>query len=277
MQGRLTPTNGRGIQFFPFDNWENEFYSAQRLKLDEIEFIFDYENYINNPLWTEDGIKKIKQIEDKTNIQINVICFDYFMRRPFYKVNAKEQNFVRNENTQIMKKVLSAMEQLKINLLEIPLVDSSSLRTELEKNIFFEWMMQIVENSDKNIYFALETDLNCDDFVEYLNRFSNLRVGANYDSGNSSGLGYDAYKEVTTLKNYILNVHIKDRILHGTTVKLGTGSADFDALFRGLYEIGYKYNFILQAARGIDSEEEKNILEQMSFVKKYMKKYDLLD
>ena len=277
MQGRLTPANGRGIQFFPFGNWENEFYGAQRLKLDEIEFIFDYENYINNPLWTEDGIKKIKQIEDKTNIQINAVCFDYFMRRPFYKVNVKEQDFVRNENTQIIKKVLSAMEQLKINLLEIPLVDTSSLQTELEKNIFFKWMMQVVESSDKNIYFALETDLNCDDFVEYLNRFSNRRVGANYDSGNSSGLGYDAYKEVTTLKNYILNVHIKDRILHGTTVKLGTGSADFDALFRGLHEIGYKHNFILQAARGIDSEEEKNILEQMSFVKEYMKKYDLLD
>ena len=135
----------------------------------------------------------------------------------------------------------------------------------------------MVENSDRNICFALETDLNCDDFVEYLNRFNNLRVGANYDSGNSSGLGYDAYEEVITLKNRILNIHIKDRVLHGTTVKLGTGNADFDALFRGLDEIGYKHNFILQASRGIDGEEEKNILEQMNFVKKYMKKYDLLD
>ena len=25
MQGRLTPSQGKGIQFFPFDHWEKEF------------------------------------------------------------------------------------------------------------------------------------------------------------------------------------------------------------------------------------------------------------
>ena len=42
MQGRLTPANGRGIQFFPFENWENEFMDCARIGLDEIEWIFDY-------------------------------------------------------------------------------------------------------------------------------------------------------------------------------------------------------------------------------------------
>ena len=46
MQGRLTCPKGRGIQFFPFDNWENEFYKAEKLGLDEIEFIFDFDDYI---------------------------------------------------------------------------------------------------------------------------------------------------------------------------------------------------------------------------------------
>ncbi len=55
MQGRLTPSNGRGIQFFPFENWENEFYVARDIGLDEIEFIFDYPNYTQNPLWTSTG------------------------------------------------------------------------------------------------------------------------------------------------------------------------------------------------------------------------------
>ena len=36
MQGRLTEPNGRGIQFFPFDNWRPEFEAAKEIGLDEI-------------------------------------------------------------------------------------------------------------------------------------------------------------------------------------------------------------------------------------------------
>lgn len=275
MQGRLTPPKERGIQFFPFDNWENEFYTAEHLGLDEIEFIFDYENYVQNPLWTSDGIKQIQTLREETGIQINAVCFDYFMRRPFYKATQREQNLIREENTKIIKRILDSMKQLGIGLIEIPLVDDSSLKSNAEKTAFFEWLSQIISYADQSICFGLETDLNPKDFLEYLEKFNNKRVGANYDSGNSSGIGYDLYEEVTTLKDFIYNIHIKDRIYHGTTVQLGTGSADFDQLFKGLSEIEYKYNFILQAARGIEGEEESNIAAQIEFVNSYIKKYNI--
>lgn len=275
MQGRLTKSKGRGIQFFPFDNWKNEFYTAQKLGIDEIEFIFDFENYTQNPLWMPDGIKQIEQLKEETGIQINAVCFDYFMRRPFYKAVSEEQDFIREENTQTIKQILASMEQLGIGLIEIPLVDASSLSNHAEKVAFREWLLQIVESTDQSIRFGLETDLNPKDFIEYLKEFNSVRVGANYDSGNSSGIGYDLYEEVTTLKDYIYNIHIKDRIYHGTTVQLGTGSADFDRMFQGLKKIGYQYNFILQAARGTDGEEESNISAQIEFVKKYIKKYSI--
>lgn len=275
MQGRLTNPKGRGIQFFPFDNWENEFYTAQKLGLDEIEFIFDFDNYAQNPLWTSDGIKQIEKLKEETGIQINAVCFDYFMRRPFYKAALEKQDFIRKENTRIIKQVLGSMEQLGIGLIEIPLVDASSLSNGVEKAAFREWLLQIVESTSQSIRFGLESDLNPKDFLEYLKEFNNVRVGANYDSGNSSGIGYDLYEEVTTLKDYIYNIHIKDRVYHGTTVQLGTGSADFDRLFQGLKKIGYEYNFILQAARGTEGEEESNIASQIEFVKSYIKKYNI--
>lgn len=275
MQGRLTQPKGRGIQFFPFENWKEEFYSAQKLGLDEIEFIFDYDCYRENPLWTDEGIKQIKKHMDKTGIKIQSVCFDYFMRRPFYKAKAEERDFIKKENTQIIKKVLSGMKKLGITLLEVPLVDTSSLQNEYEKEGFREWLTNIINIVDEGIYFALETDLNPKNFLEYLESFRHSRVGANYDSGNSSGIGYDAYEEVTTLKDYIFNIHIKDRIYHGTTVSLGTGSADFDRLFTGLKEIEYKHSFILQAARGMEGKEEENIAEQKKFVTGYIEKYDI--
>ncbi len=275
MQGRLTPSKGRGIQFFPFDNWEKEFYSAQKLGLDEIEFIFDYENYKENPLWTERGVSQIKNLIDDTGIRINAVCFDYFMRRPFYKAETDDKKYIEQENTEIIKKVLKGMQELNISLLEIPLVDASSLQSDNEKECFQKWLMYIISNSDRSIRMALETDLNPSDFLAYLKSFNSERVGANYDSGNSSGIGYDAYEEITTLENYIFNIHIKDRIYHGSTVPLGTGNADFERLFRGLKEIGYKHNFILQAARGIDGNEEKNIAMQKHFVLEYIEKFCL--
>lgn len=275
MQGRLTRPKGRGIQFFPFDNWENEFYAAKKLGLDEIEFIFDYDQYEENPLWTKEGIERIEELKEDTGIEINAVCFDYFMRRPFFKAESGKWDMIKDENTMVIQKILAAMKQLDITLLEVPLVDDSSLKGELEKDAFREWLLEIAESADESIHFGLETDLNPEDFLDYLKAFNNPRIGANYDSGNSSGIGYNLYEEVTTLKDYIFNIHIKDRIYHGKTVQLGTGDADFESLFKGLSEIGYKHNFILQAARGIDGEEEKDISSQMRFVREYVNKYNI--
>ena len=50
----------------------------------------------------------------------------------------------------------------------------------------------------------------------------------------------------------MINVHVKDRVLGGTTVPLGTGSADFEAVFAALAQRNYQGNFILQTARAAD-------------------------
>ena len=90
MQGRLTESKGRGIQFFPFEEWKEEFKKAQKIELDEIEWIFDYYNYQDNPLWTKEGRSEICKLVSDTGIRVNSICWDYFMRRPFYKYNSTE-------------------------------------------------------------------------------------------------------------------------------------------------------------------------------------------
>ena len=40
MQGRLVLPKERGIQFFPFEEWQEEFQTASKIKIDEIDFIF---------------------------------------------------------------------------------------------------------------------------------------------------------------------------------------------------------------------------------------------
>lgn len=273
MQGRLTPPKGRGIQFFPFDNWEKEFYLAKDLGLNEIEFIFDFDRYEENPLWSQAGKELLKKVMKETSVTVHSVCFDYFMRRAFFKKDGEEKVRLRAENGQILQRILNSMKELEIGLIEIPLVDDSSLKNEKNKEEFKKFILEIESQTDCEIKFGLETDLPPKEFATFLEDINSDRIGANYDSGNSSGLGYDMYEEVTTLGSRIFNIHIKDRVFQGTTVELGTGSADFRGLFKGLKEIDYRGAFILQAARDEEGKEVENIKKQTRFVKEYVSRY----
>lgn len=274
MQGRLTPSNGRGIQFFPFDNWKEEFYIAEKIGLQEIEWIFDYDRYEENPIWTDEGKKELKRVIQDTHIKVNSICFDYFMRRPFYKCDEDKRQEVYKENCDIAYKVVEALAEIGGRLLEIPMVDDSSLKTEEERKLAIEYVAKIAAYGEKfNVKIGLETDLAPGDFTKFLERCDTHIIYANFDSGNSSGIGYVPAEEIPALGDRIYNVHIKDRVYHGTTVTLGTGSADFEGVFSNLQKIEYKNSIILQAARAKDGEEQKNIEKQLAFVQEYVAKY----
>lgn len=273
MQGRLTPPKGRGIQFFPFESWEKEFYLAKDLGLNEIEFIFDFDQYEKNPLWSQEGKELLKKVMKETGVAVRSVCFDYFMRRAFFKRDGEEKQHLRVENEQVLRHILNSMKELGSELIEIPLVDDSSLKNEGNKEEFKQFILETLEQTDYGIKFGLETDLPPKEFDAFLKDINSDRVGANYDSGNSSGLGYNMFEEVTTLGGRIFNIHIKDRVFRGTTVELGTGSADFHGLFQGLKEIDYRGTFILQAARGEEGKEIENIEKQIGFVKGYVSRY----
>lgn len=274
MQGRLTKSLGRGIQFFPFAEWKDEFTKAQRIGLDEIEWIFDYPDYQKNPLWTKQGSEEICSVIRDTGIKVHSICWDYFMRRPFYKFDATVAEEVLKENKKMMQRTLEAMSEIGASLIEIPMVDDSSVKNEMESEAaitFLRWVCDLA--AEYKITVGLETDFPPERFRRFLDSIERSNIVANYDSGNSSGLGYNHRDELLSLGKYVYNVHIKDRIKGNGTVKLGTGSADFEAVFGTLKEIGYKNSFILQVARGEDGYEEETIKEQINFVKKYLERY----
>lgn len=264
MQGRLTEPNCGCIQFFPFDNWQNEFRIAQKLGLDEIEFIFDYYKYEQNPIWSERGRKQILTLVQKTGVKINSVCADYFMRKPFFRVSKETQEF----NLIILKKLIKFSSEIGSKLIEIPLVDNSSIKTVEEQTVFVNLIKNCIpEIEEYGVKLGLEVDLPPMEFVSLLRNINHSMVGANYDSGNSSSLGYDPENEMRIFGNHLLNVHIKDRLYKGTTVSLGTGDAQFEKLFSFLHKLDYKGSFILQAARGEDGEEIKTIDTQVKFIK----------
>ena len=70
-----------------------------------------------------------------------------------------------------------------------------------------------------------------------------------------------------------MNVHVKDRVKGGATIKLGEGDADFEAVFQSLQKVNYQGNFIIQAARSKDNKHDLALLGYYNFTKDYINKY----
>jgi hexulose-6-phosphate isomerase len=95
----------------------------------------------------------------------------------------------------------------------------------------------------------------------------------NWDSGNSSGLGFVAREEFAAYGDRIGSIHIKDRLRKPAggveSRPLGQGSADFEDVFACLRKIGYNGGVTLQVARGAENDEVAFIKEQLAFVLRY--------
>lgn len=270
MQGRLSKPNNGKIQSFPASSWKEEFKKASTCGFEVMEWVFD--SYEPNPILSSDGISEIRSLCKKHNIMINSICADYFMEKKLFHEAAEDLV----KNIEILEKLILQAEKLGSFIIEIPLVDSSSLKTTNDKTQLRNNLDKVLPLAEKNdIFLVLETDLPAPNFKELLLQFDHPNIMANYDSGNSSSLGYNSREELITLQKWIKNVHVKDRKFHGETVPLGTGDTDFELFFSTLSEIRYSGDLIIQGARTLDSGYTPlaTCKRYHKFVKEYVDKY----
>ena len=106
----------------------------------------------------------------------------------------------------------------------------------------------------RNLIILFESDFNPLELNRFISRLPSRGFGINYDIGNSASLGFDPRDEFIAYGSRIVNVHVKDRIRGGSTVPLGTGSADFPLVFSELSNCNYSGNFILQTARAPEGD-----------------------
>jgi hexulose-6-phosphate isomerase len=84
-----------------------------------------------------------------------------------------------------------------------------------------------------------------------------------------------ASEEFAAYGERIGSVHIKDRYRRPEggveTRPLGTGSADFEDVFRAIRSIGYTGGLTLQVARGEPNDEVNFIRGQIETLRQYLK------
>ena len=274
MQGRLLPPIDNQIQAFPGDNWRNEFPICKKLGLGCMEWIFEYKTMELNPFYSDDGLKEMMYLSDLYNVRIGSLLADYFMEKKLFSENSSEIK----KSVEMLFFIIDQCKKCDIPIIEIPLVDSSALKTDSDKRQLLKNLKKPLKYAaEQGIDISLETSLPPEEFRELILSFRPLDLKINYDMGNSASLDFDPTKEINLLGEFIVNVHIKDRVIGGGTVPLGFGDTDFNSVFNALKQNNYSGDLILQAARQDinEYEEKKDIIKTIKdyivFIEQYVK------
>lgn len=267
MQGRLSPQINGKIQAFPWQSWESEFVIGGRENFELIEWTLDEDRLHENPLLLDSGQERILELSRTSGMQLVSLTGDCFMQAPFWK--APETR--RRSLLQDLGSILGACAAVGIRYVVIPLVDNGRLENDAQRQSLLDGLLPLVPWLLKHeIAIVFESDYPPEVLAELITSLPDSSFGINYDIGNSASLGFDPAAEILAYGNRIRNVHVKDRMLGGTTVPLGTGAADFPLVFRELKRIGYQGDFILQTVRAADGGHLDALLRYREMVRGWL-------
>lgn len=252
MQGRMVPPTENRIQCFPRERWRDEFALAAAAGLTAIEWIYDLHGADVNPIASDDGLALMRTLSERHDVVVRSLCADYFMDRPLVRASAQELD----ERQETLRWLIRRCALLAMNRMVLPFVDASRIDTDAERDLVIDVLkgaLPVAEEAGVELH--LETSLSPSRFVDLLARLPHPMLKVNYDAGNSASLGYRPRDEFAAYGDRVGSVHIKDRVLGGGTVPLGSGDTDFQALFESLAKVRYDRDFVLQVARGTAGDE----------------------
>lgn len=251
MQGRFSPLVDGRIQAFPWDCWQAEFPSAETYGFGLMEWTLDQDLLYSNPLLTSAGQAEIRDLRQKHKVRIASLTGDCFMQSPFWKAEGKVGEKLQED----FRSVARGCAAVGIARMVLPLVDNGSLTMRAQEDLLVTVLQRHAPLlTELGVQVVFESDFAPAELARFIDRLDPALFGVNYDIGNSAGLGMPPREEISAYGHRIVNVHIKDRLLGGTTVPLGTGNADFETVFEELARVKYKGNYILQTARAQDGD-----------------------
>lgn len=252
MQGRLLPPRDGRFQSFPAEEWRDEFTLAREAGLEGIEWIFEEPNEARNPLGSDAGVAEMRRLAERSGVAVRSICADYYMTRRLIGTDAVPDATACGH----LRWLLGRAARLGATYVVLPFVDSSRLASAEERSALVALLRTLAPEAEAaGVELHLETDFAPEIFAGVLSAVDHPFVRANFDIGNSAALGWEPAHELTVLAPWLGSVHVKDRVLGGGTVPLGTGNADLPTAFAHIRAAGFGRWLVLQVARGADGGE----------------------
>ena len=211
IQGRLTVPK-EGHQTTP-ENWQNEFKLINKLSLEHIEWNFNKEKLLNNPLLTS-------KISSFYLQKISSVCFDNAVSESIFDYDFFYSNILF---------LIPLLKEIGVNKITLPLVEEARMKSDEDVEKVKNYLFLCGEKNSK-LYINIESDSEIYYTQSLLNYSKNINF--TYDTGNLTAEGYDHEKYLKNTINKITNIHLKDRIYGGDSVCNFEGNTNFDLIFR---------------------------------------------
>ena len=261
MQGRLSKSHTGKIQEFPSLTWQEEFKLANSIGIKAIEWTLDLKDFKDNPIFKLK--QEVSDLQSEFQVKVPSITLDCFVEAPIHK---------RNETTgsvsspRELEWIAESLQGTGVDILVLPIVaEAGKFSSEDLDNLIH--VLNAIEGSLKSLgkRIAIECEFDLISMSHLLAELDRHTFGINFDMGNSASLGHNPWNELEVCKDRIFNVHIKDRLVNGHTVPLGSGSVQFWEVANALASQNYSGNMILQAARLFDRDEVEQICTYTDF------------
>ncbi len=270
MQGRLSPQVDGKIQAFPWQRWKEEFPAAAAMEIHMMEWTLDQDRLYENPLMTIAGQAEIRELCHRHSFLIPSLTGDCFMQSPFWKAQENDRAALAQDFLAVAK----ACTAVGISMIVMPLVDNGRLENAEHENALIAFLQdQAGFLAEHGLKVVFESDFAPANLARFIDRLDPALFGINYDIGNSAALGFNPSEEISAYGQRIINVHVKDRVLGGTTVPLGAGNADFETVFKELARLSYAGNYILQTARAPDGDHAKALRRYRNMTVDWIENY----
>ncbi len=259
-QGRLSPKEKGKIQSFPTESWQKEFKIANSLGIKYIEWVIDFNTIYSNPIFSEKGFKKIKELSKKYNISIKTIQCDFILHKPFWKIKYKKYKKIIDKKIDFLFKIKNLSKSL---IFIIPLLERSKISCKNEEKFiinYFQSKTNILKKCNNKI--AFEIDYNPKKLKKFIDLFNKKYFGINYDTGNSISNKFDYNEEMDFYLKRIINIHYKDKNKFKKSVYLGEGKFNYSDFYKKIKH-NYKGLITLQAARS-------DIVNDIELIKNYL-------
>lgn len=240
VQGRLIKSPQNQLQWFPQPYWEGEFLIAGALGFDYIELLAERDHNPENPIWTDEGIDRLKNVVKLAGLTTPVFCNDFIIDHLICDTACLEQNL----------RLIERGAMIGCEKYLLPLFEHSELSLE-NLNKYIE-PLQIIADAcrSSNIELCLETILKGSELIEALDSINRPEISVVFDTGNRVAFGHNLGEDIRLLGDRISHMHIKDKSLSNQNVVLGTGQVNFQEVFEALAEIKYSGLYTFETNRG---------------------------
>lgn len=254
-------------------SWQEKLSIAKSLNFDFVEISVDETEEKRQRLdWSDDEIFTLRHLCESEGIFLHSMCLSAHRKFPF---GSADPEIVEHAKI-IMQKALILAYKLGIRVIQLAGYDVYYEPANEETHLRFIEGMKWCAKQAERMGIMLAVEIMDTEYLNSLTKFEQLRQHisspffmAYPDVGNINGWNYDVCAELSSSKDHVVQIHLKDTLKVKDGYKgqfrdlvIGEGEVNFDTIFETLANIKYQAPFVIEMWAQDDQWKENILIAQ---------------